>query len=887
MFTISLRTVIFIMTAVVALSAGVIGFLPTYYSGKDSILHAVNLLRRETTQRLANRLLVYFNDPMLGVAGVGAKVANGLVDVSNRSTIVPALAEMSTKFGVPCYVGAVTADFYIVRDNKTVESGLTLNHRAGGVQRFYEVDRAEGYLVRLLSTSPTGYNHFLRPWYAPLAAAQGWSSVYPDSSGDFGSITAGVPLTAQNGSFVGVFAADISTIAILEFLGREKIAKTGEVYLIEAGTRHVLGGNVDNTSVVWYTNAAGAPKRRMATLADVPSPLVAHVVAAVGEEALFRNASGVTLTVGEGANLIGAPTDIIYVDVVRMSDKFNLDLRLLVLIRQSDFLGEHYKNSENLVVIGVTSMVALVALSVILIWLIFRPLSELEKRMYMSANFVDGEGGDDDEDDWDESKVSRFTEVFNIQLAHDMMQAQMTLIKGYLPQSILLNEFDDEGASEAFDADGAEDEYGDPIIAMANPASMKVGRSREDLDDDELSSIGSFDHEPGDRGKTHIAVMPKFIGGTTSTSATPPSAAASPGPHRHGSPGGPHGGHPGAPDHAGPLHDSLMGNSVSVQSTTLDAAGRPARRKSKLVAAATQRWSSMSGSFGLGNSVSSNSMEIRSLNVHTGLAQRFVSVLVVNLRGFHRACADFGAGEAVALQTELLKAAEKVSHAHKGVIDYFYGDHVVVSFNACLPAAGHAVKCATAALQLVGGLKEDLSAYSGYEGCSVGMATGSALVGNIGSVANKRFCTVGPVFNRAMILERLCKGLGVTTLLTRQACRAIEQQLYYRHVDIAKLPGLVAPTAIATVMGVKETAAANEEWMYALQKAEEADAHAARNEVFEAVAAGNLEDATSLNARLPAPTDVGVAARLEKMLEMGRDEYAEALRPALSSSWHV
>ena len=65
---------------------------------------------------------------------------------------------------------------------------------------------------------------------------------------------------------------------------------------------------------------------------------------------------------------------------------------------------------------------------------------------------------------------------------------------------------------------------------------------------------------------------------------------------------------------------------------------------------------------------------------------------------------------------------------------------------------------------------------------SIGISGGTALVGNIGTEALKRFSVVGPLVNQALLLERLNRLLDTTILVPKFAIADVADdfQLEYR-----------------------------------------------------------------------------------------------------------
>ena len=137
-----------------------------------------------------------------------------------------------------------------------------------------------------------------------------------------------------------------------------------------------------------------------------------------------------------------------------------------------------------------------------------------------------------------------------------------------------------------------------------------------------------------------------------------------------------------------------------------------------------------------------------------GLSGQQVSVLTLNLSRFHHSLSMLSLDAIVETYRHMSGTIVQQASEHRGVVDNFQGDHYYVSFNAastCHMHATRAVAAATAILQHF----DSRPAFSGV--VTGGVATGKALVGNLGSDAMKRHCTIGEVYTQATVLERLAK----------------------------------------------------------------------------------------------------------------------------------
>ena len=101
--------------------------------------------------------------------------------------------------------------------------------------------------------------------------------------------------------------------------------------------------------------------------------------------------------------------------------------------------------------------------------------------------------------------------------------------------------------------------------------------------------------------------------------------------------------------------------------------------------------------------------------------------------------------------------ANEVLHKNDAFIDKYIGDAVMAIFNAPIPNAKHARGATTAALGIQEGLKS-VSAAMGIDlQARVGVATGYARVGRLGSTDRKDYTAIGDVVNLASRLEAFAR----------------------------------------------------------------------------------------------------------------------------------
>jgi class 3 adenylate cyclase len=130
-----------------------------------------------------------------------------------------------------------------------------------------------------------------------------------------------------------------------------------------------------------------------------------------------------------------------------------------------------------------------------------------------------------------------------------------------------------------------------------------------------------------------------------------------------------------------------------------------------------------------------------------------VTVLFADLQGFTPYSERTSPAEIVALLNAYFGAAVPVIFGEGGTIVQFAGDAVMVIFNAPLRQPDHALRAARAALGLQVAVNSLASEDPSRPRFRVGLNSGEALVGNIGSDQIRNFTAIGDVTNLAARLQ--------------------------------------------------------------------------------------------------------------------------------------
>jgi len=172
----------------------------------------------------------------------------------------------------------------------------------------------------------------------------------------------------------------------------------------------------------------------------------------------------------------------------------------------------------------------------------------------------------------------------------------------------------------------------------------------------------------------------------------------------------------------------------------------------------------------------------------------YISVVYFDLRGFTAFAETAEPEELIDVVREYHEAAGALVTAHKGTLEHFAGDGLMVFFNDPLPLPDHelhAAKLAVAMRERIGGLAAAWRKRGHELGIGAGIATGHATLGQIGFEGRYDYGALGRVTNLAARLSDAAAAGQI--LLSQRAYTALEDRVQVRQLAPLDMKGFSHP----------------------------------------------------------------------------------------------
>ena len=183
---------------------------------------------------------------------------------------------------------------------------------------------------------------------------------------------------------------------------------------------------------------------------------------------------------------------------------------------------------------------------------------------------------------------------------------------------------------------------------------------------------------------------------------------------------------------------------------------------------------------------------------------RELTIMFADVAGFTTLAEGRDPGEVVSLMNECFEELTGVIQGQGGTVDKFIGDAVMAFWNAPVAHADHAARALRAARELLAAVARLNTSWASRGlpalGMRVGIATGQAVVGNVGSHTKFNYTVMGDTVNLASRVEGAAKVYGTSSLVTDATATAAAGAVPLRELDWLRVKGRGEAVAVFEVL---------------------------------------------------------------------------------------
>jgi adenylate cyclase len=187
-----------------------------------------------------------------------------------------------------------------------------------------------------------------------------------------------------------------------------------------------------------------------------------------------------------------------------------------------------------------------------------------------------------------------------------------------------------------------------------------------------------------------------------------------------------------------------------------------------------------------------------------GGEKRIITSFFSDVAGFTSISESLSPEDLVHLLNDFLSEMTDIILSYGGTLDKYEGDAIIAFWNAPLDQPDHAGRACRAALDCQKRLKEmrpEFAKKSGHElYMRVGLNSGPAVVGNMGSHSRFDYTAMGDTINMASRLEGACKHYSVSILIGDTTYQMAKEAITAREVDLIRVVGKSKPERVYQIL---------------------------------------------------------------------------------------
>ncbi|MBW3005150.1 adenylate/guanylate cyclase domain-containing protein [Candidatus Woesearchaeota archaeon] len=183
-----------------------------------------------------------------------------------------------------------------------------------------------------------------------------------------------------------------------------------------------------------------------------------------------------------------------------------------------------------------------------------------------------------------------------------------------------------------------------------------------------------------------------------------------------------------------------------------------------------------------------------------GGARKEITVFFSDIRGFTTISEKLSPEKLVHILNEYLTAMTDIVMKHEGVVDKYIGDAIMAFWGAPMKQPDHAEMACSTSVDMIKKLSELRKKWAAEKfpeiNIGIGLNTGFAVIGNMGSYERFDYTAMGDTINLGSRLEGLTKSYGVQIIVSESTKKAVKNKFIFRKLDLVRVKGKNKPITI-------------------------------------------------------------------------------------------
>ncbi|KYK20507.1 hypothetical protein AYK24_10130, partial [Thermoplasmatales archaeon SG8-52-4] len=194
--------------------------------------------------------------------------------------------------------------------------------------------------------------------------------------------------------------------------------------------------------------------------------------------------------------------------------------------------------------------------------------------------------------------------------------------------------------------------------------------------------------------------------------------------------------------------------------------------------------------------------------INLGGEKRNITIFFSDIRGFTSISEKLMPEELVHLLNEYLTEMTTIIIKNDGLVDKYMGDAIMAFWGAPLEQPNHAEMACSSSLEMIEKLrklqekwkKENIPSFD----IGIGLNSGDAIVGNMGSSSRFDYTAMGDNVNLASRMEGLNKIYGTNIIITEKTHNVIKEKFETRRLDAVRVKGKKKPIFVFELVSTKD-----------------------------------------------------------------------------------